>query len=306
MTAIESPQVSIIIASYNHGAFVEEAIRSVLCQTYKNIQLIVIDDASPDDSAARIERLQGENYGFIFLRNPVNIGLQRSLDRAVAEVTGEYLGWFASDDFILEEKIAQQVAFLQQHELDGVYSSGYVLQEDGRKIPMQMGRVEEMFKAGTYLDHIYVCDTYGAMFQSGLFRSDSLHSLAYLRQNFWSDDWAVSIKLLENYRIGFLNIPTVVYRLHADNTYKKYWGSFPGRIQVVSQLVPLPLRSIALGNLFISHANALEADGQRGLALRFYLAAVAMEFNSARLKKALRLGFSLFFKRLRFFQKKQG
>lgn len=287
MTAIEQPQVSIIIASYNHGPFVEEAIRSVLRQSYRNIQLIVIDDASPDDSASRIERLQSEGNNFLFLRNPENIGLQRSLERAIGEVTGEYLAWFASDDFILEDKIERQVAFLRQHELDGVYSSGYVLQEDGRKIPMDMARVEEMFKAGTYLNHIYVCDTYGAMFQSGLFRAEALRSLAYIRQSFWSDDWAVAIKLLENYRIGFLNIPAVVYRLHADNTYKKYWGSLPGRVQVVSLLTPLALRHVALSNVLAAHADHLRADGHHRLAFRFCLAALAIDFSLTRLKKSL-------------------
>lgn len=293
MASDERPQVSIIIASYNHGPFVEEAIRSVLRQTYSNIQLIVIDDASPDDSATRIERLRREDNGFLFLRNTANMGLQRSLGRAMAEVTGEYLGLLASDDFILDDKIERQVEFLRRHELDGVYSAGYVLREGGRKVPMDLGRVEEMFSAGTYLKHVYVCDTYGAMFQSGLFRAEALRSLAYVRERFWSDDWAITIKLLENYRIEFLNIPAVVYRLHGENTYRKYWDSFPGRIQVVSLLTPVERRHVALGNVLASQADYLRADNDRRLAVRFCLAALAMEFSLGRLRRCLMEALSL-------------
>ena len=57
MTDTQQPLVSIIIASYNHAEYVEDAIRSVMEQTYCNIQMIVIDDASPDDSALRISAL---------------------------------------------------------------------------------------------------------------------------------------------------------------------------------------------------------------------------------------------------------
>lgn len=281
MSILNAPCVSIIVASYNHGAYVEDAIHSVLNQTYKNIQLIVVDDASIDDSASKIMSLRKES-GFLFLQNEKNIGLQRSLARAMQEVEGEYLGIFASDDVILPQKIELLTDFMLQHELDGVYASGFVLNPDGSQVPMDMARVEQMFRDGTYLDHAYVSDTYGAMFQSGLFRSRAIKDLEYIRQNFWSDDWAVTIKLLENYRIGFLNVPTVIYRVHGDNSYKKYWNTFPGRVQVVSLLTPPRLKHKALGNLFLSQASFLEADGNV-LARKFYFAALAMDFNWANL-----------------------
>jgi len=285
MIETQQPLVSIIIASYNHAEYVEEAIKSVLNQTYHNIQLIVIDDASPDDSAQRISALQKEGH-FLFLQNERNIGLQRSLTRAIQEVMGEYLGWFASDDMILKHKIERQVAFLQQHKLDGVYASGYLLYPDNRRVLMDLGRVEQLFREGRYLEHVQVCDTYGAMFQSGLFRSDALKALSSIRERFWSDDWAMTLKLLEEHRIGFLNEPVFLYRLHEYNIHKSYWNSFPGRVQVISLLTPPALRGKALSNLFVSQADYLLSDNKQ-LARKFYFAALAMEFSSKTLAKCI-------------------
>ncbi len=281
-TDTQQPLVSIIIASYNHAAYVEEAIRSVLNQTYQSIQLIVIDDASPDDSAQRISALQRER-NFLFLQNDRNIGLQCSLAKAIQEVKGDYLSWFSSDDMILKYKIERQVTFLSQQALDGVYASGYLLYPDNRQVPMDLERVERMFREGTYLKHIQVCDTYGAMFQSGLFRTDALKALSYIRERFWSDDWAMTMKLLAKYRIGFLNEPVFLYRLHDANIHKNYWNSFPGRVQVVSLLTPLELRHTALSNLLASQADYLVVDHQRTLAKRFYLASLAMDFRFKKL-----------------------
>ena len=62
MRETTTPLVTVIIASYNHGSYIEESIRSVLNQTYPHIELLVIDDGSSDDSVQRIESLQKERW----------------------------------------------------------------------------------------------------------------------------------------------------------------------------------------------------------------------------------------------------
>lgn len=286
MSEIMRPLVSIIIASYNHAAYVEEAIRSVLNQTYQNIQLIVIDDASPDDSAQRISVLQKEGH-FLFLQNERNIGLQRSLTRAIQEVKGDYLGWFASDDILIENKIERQIQFILERGIDGVYSTCYLLLPDKSRVVIDLSGVDQMFLHGSYLNHIYVCDTYGALFQSGLFSSKALRELQYIRDSFWSDDWAIAIKLMEKYRIGFLNEPLVLYRQHENNTHKKIWTTLPGRIQVISQLTPMNLRLTGLSNVIGSHAEILYSEGKSKLASRLLLASLIMDFSLSKLMRYL-------------------
>src|SRR3990167_1567368 len=107
----EQPLVSVIIASYNHGPYIEASITSVLAQTYGNIELLVVDDGSSDDSVERIQRLQ-RLHGFDF-RVQKNQGLSRTLNETVARARGELITPFGSDDVMLPQRLALQVAYLQ-------------------------------------------------------------------------------------------------------------------------------------------------------------------------------------------------
>ena len=93
------PLVTAVIASYNHGPYVEASILSVLGQTYPHIELLVIDDGSRDDSVERIRRLQAL-HGFDF-RVQENRGLARMLNEAVARARGSLIAPFGSDDVML-------------------------------------------------------------------------------------------------------------------------------------------------------------------------------------------------------------
>ena len=92
------PLVTVIIASYNHAPYIEQSILSVLNQTYSNIELLVIDDGSTDDSVERIRRLQ-ERYSFDF-RVQQNQGLTNTLNGAVARSQGPLVVPFGSDDIM--------------------------------------------------------------------------------------------------------------------------------------------------------------------------------------------------------------
>lgn len=93
------PLVTVIIASYNHGRYIEESILSVLTQTYKNIELLVIDDGSSDDSVERINALQAQ-HDFDF-RVQQNQGLTNTLNGAIARSKGSLIVPFGSDDIML-------------------------------------------------------------------------------------------------------------------------------------------------------------------------------------------------------------
>ena len=110
---MQTPLVSVICLCYDHARFVEEAIQSVLAQTYKNIQVIVVDDASTDNSVAVIRDVisRSGRTDIEFLSLSENIGNCSAFNRGLALAKGEYIIDLATDDYIAPDRIERQVKF---------------------------------------------------------------------------------------------------------------------------------------------------------------------------------------------------
>lgn len=110
---MSQPQVTVICTVYNHARFVEQALRSVMDQSYPFVQLIVVDNCSDDGSAEIIERLLKERPDIRFHRNTYNKGLCRAFNEALAFSSGKYVVDFSADDVMHPERIEMQVALFE-------------------------------------------------------------------------------------------------------------------------------------------------------------------------------------------------
>ena len=98
---------------YNAERYVREAIESILNQTFGEFEFIIVDDCSSDGSLGVIESYQDERI--VLLRNEVNLGVARSLNRGLAAARGEYLARMDADDRCAPERLARQVEYLDAH-----------------------------------------------------------------------------------------------------------------------------------------------------------------------------------------------
>ena len=116
MNQDNTPLVTAVIPVYNHEKYVVESIRSILNQTYQNIELIVLNDGSKDRSHQMIlplvEECRRRFVRFEYI-NRENIGLSATLNQALAWARGEYFSALASDDAALPEKFEVLVAALE-------------------------------------------------------------------------------------------------------------------------------------------------------------------------------------------------
>jgi len=110
---LQKPLVSVICLCYNHQAFVKRAIDSVLQQTYDNIELIVVDDASPDQSQ-KIILAASKADGFQTIFNEKNVGNCKSFNIGLTQSKGKYVIDLAADDVLLPTRIEIGVAQLEQ------------------------------------------------------------------------------------------------------------------------------------------------------------------------------------------------
>jgi glycosyltransferase involved in cell wall biosynthesis len=114
LTAVNQPLVSIICLCYRQAAFVQEALESVWAQTYLNVELIVVDDGSPDGSAEEIQRILKNHPEVPFLALPENIGNCRAFNMGLALCRGKYIIDLAADDVLLPERVAEGVKALEE------------------------------------------------------------------------------------------------------------------------------------------------------------------------------------------------
>jgi len=132
MDTSKEPLVSIIAISYNHAPFIREALESVFAQTYSNIELIIADDASTDDSIRCIEEVcKGKVVTII--SNNTSIGNCRTFNEAFKLAKGKYIIDFALDDRMYSERIRKQVDFFETYDQSTgvVFGNVDVINESG-------------------------------------------------------------------------------------------------------------------------------------------------------------------------------
>ena len=109
------PLVSIVIPVYNGSNFLQQAIDSALNQTYKNIEIIVVNDGSRDDGATeQIALSYGDKIRYFSKENG---GVSTALNMGIANMKGEYFSWLSHDDMYKPEKIEKQIEAINQFDV---------------------------------------------------------------------------------------------------------------------------------------------------------------------------------------------
>lgn len=108
-------KVSVIVPNYNCEKFLEETINSVIYQTYKNWELLIVDDCSTDGSVEVIKKLQATDDRIKLYINEKNSGAAASRNKALREATGKWIAFLDSDDLWLPDKLEKQIAFMEEN-----------------------------------------------------------------------------------------------------------------------------------------------------------------------------------------------
>ncbi|WP_210515120.1 glycosyltransferase family 2 protein [Hymenobacter terricola] len=198
------PLVSIVALCYNHAPFVREALDSIRAQTYPNLEVWLVDDASTDDSPAILQEYAAQNPGWHLLLLPENLKNCRAFNQAFWQCRGEFVVDFATDDVLLPERVASQVAAFQAlpASYGVVYSNAELIDENGQLLrlhhrPDRHGRLRPRPASGwvfaDVLDHYFICTPTMMMRRAVLARLGGYdEALSYEDFDFWvraSRDW---------------------------------------------------------------------------------------------------------------------
>ena len=207
------PLVSVVIPNYNYGIYIGQCIESVLSQDYPNIEIIVVDDGSTDNSlevllrfGTRVQVIQQSNQGVSSARNS-----------GLLEAQGEYIAFLDADDFWSEAKITKQVNLLEEQQADLVYAGVKLVSPDGNKIngiihPKYKGDCSPIYRRFP-ARAVVLLGTSNALFRKNLISKSGLFDLRLSI----SADWDFFRRYCDYGTVVFLVEELTFYRQHSEN-----------------------------------------------------------------------------------------
>lgn len=210
--------VSVIISSFNHGPYIEQSILSVIGQTYQNIELLVIDDGSSDDSVKRIQSLQSI-YGFDF-RAQKNRGLTRTLNDAISRSRGTFIAPFGSDDIMLKDRLATQMKYISDKPEVGICAGNIqLIHADGTLFSKEQ-ITETPFRRLDFEDVLLERKFY-APAPTLLIRREAFDKVGGFNPEIRLEDLFIQLKITDaGYFIDVLESTMAQYRKHGNNSYR--------------------------------------------------------------------------------------
>lgn len=141
--------VSIIMPSYNTAKYIAESIQSVLDQTYKNWELIIVDDFSTDNTDEIVRPFLVDER-IHYLKNELNSGAAVSRNRALREAKGRWIAFLDSDDLWMPEKLEKQISFMETNDYSFSYTEYEEIDVNGNKTGVYVTGPKKITKAGMF------------------------------------------------------------------------------------------------------------------------------------------------------------
>lgn len=238
------PEVTVIIPSFNYRDYIEQALESVFNQTFKNYEVIVVDDGSEDGSYEFL-KTQYAAQGRIKLichENHRNLGLGKSLELGLSEATGNWVAILECDDIwepnCLERRVAavqksasilfcsNKIRILRMDEASG-WLDDYVYRVQSKLSLRQKGKTTRGFKVGNEIYYENLFPTFSCMF----FKKDALKKLNFNSPVISWLDWYLYIQLAKAGDCCFLDEPLTLWRIHkgsqnSKNGVRRYLSDF--------------------------------------------------------------------------------
>jgi len=201
------PKVTVIMSVFNSEKTIASSLESILSQSYENISILVLDDASTDSTLQILKNFENENLNIKILENKINLGLTKSLNILIKNCESDYIARHDGDDISHPRRIEIQMKEIIKHDLDFV--SSRAISFDGRRIlpgwtfhlPYRfLLRFKNPFIHGTLL-----------------IKRESLRSVGFYDENYlYAQDYKLMCDLL-NLKSKFRVIKKPLYTLNLEN-----------------------------------------------------------------------------------------
>lgn len=256
--------VSVCIPVYNAEKYLEIMIKSIMKQSHKNIEIIVSDNASKDNSSVIVKKLMEEDSRIKLNINNENIGFSGNVNKLIDLAKSEYIAIYHADDIYDSRIIEEQIKYLlENNEIAGCFTLGKQIDENGQNIRSKFYMNEKNTKCDIIVDlekyisnifryggSTFICPT--SMIRKSVYEMIGVYNMKLK----YVEDQDMYIRILEKYNMGIVCKELIYYRVHPAQGSSYY--SSRNRDELSSHLVQIHSyleENITLKNKFCNQLN---------------------------------------------------
>lgn len=220
------PGVSVVMPAYNHERYVQGALDSVLAQTHRNLEIIVIDDGSRDATPALLDRYAARCRSHsLTVVHQANAGAHEAINHGLALARGEIIALMNSDDLFTPTRLERLLREMDRNGQELAFSNTRFIDDRGQEIaetdpyPRQLRRA--IAEAAQLPELLYVLVYHNIAMSTGnlVFRRELLEQIGGFCAMRVCHDWDFILAASHETRLGFVDEPLYEYRLHGGNTF---------------------------------------------------------------------------------------
>jgi glycosyltransferase involved in cell wall biosynthesis len=257
------PLVSVVVTSYNHGAYIEETIWSIINQPYKNLELIIVDDGSSDDTAERVESMrmlcEQRFKRFLYLEK-LNEGANRAANVGIWLARGEFVATLASDDKFIGDRVTESLRLMLDNDRCWVvYANGLYWDGVNFLSRVQGDDIQEILKKTPREILDYLQNNVSQIWvQTALFRRCLLSAVSGYDEKILADDWALNIRVFKylvehDLESRYCDQDVFAYRLHPSQSFRDPVRQFRRIVETVSHYTPMEKRDAFFGKILMMY-----------------------------------------------------
>jgi glycosyltransferase involved in cell wall biosynthesis len=211
-------KVSVIILTYNRADRLTEAIESVLNQTFRDLELIIVDNYSSDNTQSVVDSFHDERIRYFKNKNRGFLGINRNF--GIEKAKGEYIAFLDDDDLWLPEKLEKQVKLMDSNkELGLVYADCYIMDEAGSLWEKTYFASRKPIR-GAALKGLLQENTIAIL--TAMVRKEALDRVGgFSTKYIIAQDYDLWLRIVQDYPIDFIDEPLAKYRLHLGGASSK-------------------------------------------------------------------------------------
>jgi glycosyltransferase involved in cell wall biosynthesis len=274
-------RVSVLVPTFNRANYLLEAVNSALTQSYTDLEVVIVDDGSTDNTAEVVRSIQDPRVRYLYQQNR---GVSAALNAAWRAAGGEYLALLGSDDVWLPDLLAELAPALDADpELGLIYARAQGMDAQGQPLPQMLGAPMK-FPGDTLKSLLYGDSVCGL---ACLFRRECIDRVGGWDESLIAnEDWDIWIRMAQHCRFSYRPEILARYRIHPQNLTggrsEHYLQLVSDRVRVLdkfysrSQMPPeaLDIKPIAFRNVYMDIAVRHLAVGRRRAAFAYAMRAV--------------------------------